>query len=400
MSLLAGKRRFVFLALVLLVLCPIGLYWYEIESTLTSAARPLWAVPNGPKHVFPHFYAENIWVGDEICELHGWSARPAAEAREREMWDAVILDAPTPAEVDLLEIRLNELAEVVDKVFIVESNRTINGTPKGYFFGDVRFEDRFTAFRDKVVYRAVPAPHIDSLRSPTPDAWRTRLRAEMNGLMRARSSNTRRPPLVLFAGADELPAAHTIRLLRDCAFPSPLHLQLRRFAYAYEWPGAWDSWRAQVHVWDTGTTLERLGHGEARVVRRRTEYSHEMVSEWALADAGWHCTYCYKELDDLIAKMQDESIADAASLTPERVQKAICEGKGISKALPEAYSYKELFQFLNPEPSKSAVGVPKFVIEAAHKFRHLLPGGCRRDKPPQVQVQLLHGAEKPEKPGS
>lgn len=42
---------------------------------------------------------------------------------EREMWDAVILDGPTDAELDLLEIRLNELAQVVDKVFIVESNR-------------------------------------------------------------------------------------------------------------------------------------------------------------------------------------------------------------------------------------------------------------------------------------
>lgn len=45
-----------------------------------------------------------------------------SEADEREMWDALILDSPTEAELELLEIRLNELHEVVDKVFIIESN--------------------------------------------------------------------------------------------------------------------------------------------------------------------------------------------------------------------------------------------------------------------------------------
>lgn len=98
---------------------------YEIRSTLSYASRPLWATPpDGPHRILPHFYAENLYVGgDEICELHGWTSRSVIDSIEREMWDAVILDGPTDAELDLLEIRLNELAEVVDKVFIVESNR-------------------------------------------------------------------------------------------------------------------------------------------------------------------------------------------------------------------------------------------------------------------------------------
>ncbi|KAH8110595.1 glycosyltransferase family 17-domain-containing protein [Phellopilus nigrolimitatus] len=373
-------------------------------------------MPARPQHVLPHFYAENMRIGDEICALHGWSARSVPEAVEREMWDSVILDGPTAAELDMLEIRFNELADVVNKIFIVESNRTINGMPKGLYFGDQRFSDRFAHFQSRVVYRAVPAPRLDSIRSPPPDAWSARLRSEMNGLLRARASNTRRPPLVLFSAADELPAAHTLGLLRDCVFPQPLHLQLRRFAYAYAWPVGWDSWRAQVHVWDTGTRLEFVGENteEARVVRRRTEFSHEMTSQWVLADAGWHCSYCYRELDDLIAKMQDEFGADAAELTPERIQKAICEGKDIFNTLPEAYSvgvephlsfttidqppqYKDMLQLMNPEPcvylqcsillilliqlyrSNSAVGVPKYIIESAARFKYLLPGGCMRN---------------------
>lgn len=41
-----------------------------------------------------------------------------------------------------------------------------------------------------------------------------------------------------------------------------------------------------MHEWDIGMKLELLGGGEAKVVRRRTRFNHERVSERALADAG------------------------------------------------------------------------------------------------------------------
>ena len=98
---------------------------YEIQSTITIAARPLLASPpDGPRRVLPHYYAENLPAfGGDICELHGWSARSILESVEQQVWDAIILDAPTEAEIDLLEIRLNELDQLVDRFFIVESNR-------------------------------------------------------------------------------------------------------------------------------------------------------------------------------------------------------------------------------------------------------------------------------------
>lgn len=191
-------------------------------------------------------------------------------------------------------------------VFIYEWPGTINGTPKEFFFSTARFEDRFASFLPKLVYRAVSAPSIDSVRSPPPDVWRKHLYSEMNSLMRTRSSNTRLPPLVLFADVDEIPASYTLRLLRTCAFPAPIHLQLNRFLYSYEWPAQSWSWRAQVHEWDTGMTLESLGDGKARLKGRRTEYSREQASDNVLAGAGWHCTYCYGNIDDIVLQMQGE----------------------------------------------------------------------------------------------
>jgi beta-1,4-mannosyl-glycoprotein beta-1,4-N-acetylglucosaminyltransferase len=82
-------------------------------------------------------------------------------------------------------------------------------------------------------------------------------------------------PLVIFSDTDELASAHTIKLLKACEFPTPLHLRMRTFLYSFEWPYGDTSWRAQVHDWSKGVT----------------NYVHSMQSKLALADSGWHCSY-------------------------------------------------------------------------------------------------------------
>lgn len=95
------------------------------------------------------------------------------------------------------------------------------------------------------------------------------------------------PPLVILADADEMPSGHTIRLLKTCQFPSPVHLQLRNYIYSFEFPQSkMGSWRAQVHEW--GPT---------------SFYRHGKVSENILADSGWHCSFCFATLSEFVAKM-------------------------------------------------------------------------------------------------
>ena len=63
------------------------------------------------------------------------------------MWDAVLFTT----ELDLLEIRMEELDAVVDKFFILESNATFTGLPKELYFE--RNRKRFEKFERKIVYR-------------------------------------------------------------------------------------------------------------------------------------------------------------------------------------------------------------------------------------------------------
>lgn len=39
--------------------------------------------------------------------------------------------------------------------------------------------------------------------------------------------------MILMADLDEIPASHTVRMLRSCDFGTSVHLQLRDFLYRY-----------------------------------------------------------------------------------------------------------------------------------------------------------------------
>jgi len=81
-------------------------------------------------------------MDDHTCKMHGWPARN----QNIRVIDAVLMSN----ELDLLEIRLNELDSVVDYFFIVESNATFTGLPKETYFANNR--SKFAKFEHKIVY--------------------------------------------------------------------------------------------------------------------------------------------------------------------------------------------------------------------------------------------------------
>ena len=53
-------------------------------------------------------------------------------------------------EIDLLEIRLNELNNVVDKFVIIEANKTFQNHHKPYYFEENK--ERFSQFSSKIIH--------------------------------------------------------------------------------------------------------------------------------------------------------------------------------------------------------------------------------------------------------
>lgn len=152
MSAILGHRRFQTLfipaALILTgLLYLIGQNHYQIRNALSYATRPLWDTADGPKHIIPHYYADGLGYTENTCRLHGWNQRADHERNGMKVLDAVLMSS----ELDLLEIRLNELDSVVDRFFILESNATFTGLPKETYFGNNR--ERFAKFQNKIEYR-------------------------------------------------------------------------------------------------------------------------------------------------------------------------------------------------------------------------------------------------------
>ncbi len=120
-------------------------YHYQIRNVISYGTRPLWDTADGPSHVIPHYYAEGMLLDEHTCSLHGW--KPRVNLQDYKLLDAILMSS----ELDLLEIRLNELSPTVDRFFIIESNATFTGLPKETYFANNR--KRFAQFEKKISYR-------------------------------------------------------------------------------------------------------------------------------------------------------------------------------------------------------------------------------------------------------
>ncbi|PFH50880.1 glycosyltransferase family 17 protein [Amanita thiersii Skay4041] len=356
----------IFLPVFLLVISALHFvfqYHYEIKNAVSYATRPLWDSDTAPKEVVPHYYAEGLPMDEHTCSLHRWPLRQTNGVRVKVL-DAVLMSS----ELDLLEIRMNELDSVVDHFFIVESNATFTGLPKETYFANNKA--RFEKFAHKIIYKFIDGYPL----RPRQSAWdvEAATRDEMTKLLRSHinsPSNAQTQFLVLMSDVDEIPSRHTLDLLKACDFGSKIHLQLRNFVYSFEWYLGPSSWRASVQLW-SGASY----------------YRHSKSTETILADSGWHCSYCFRTISEYIVKMKGFSHADRIGgrinlLDPARIQETICRGKDIFGMLPEAYNYRDLIAQMNLDPLSSAVNLPRYIIQNAEKYRFLLPGGCTRERP-------------------
>ncbi len=106
-------------------------------------------------------------------------------------------------ELELLELRLNELNGVVDKFVLVEATRTFTNKPKPLYYAENK--QRFSQFNDKIIHIVVD----DSPDSNNP--WvldRYQKNCVGRGLRNAVPDD-----IIMFSDADEIPKAETVRCL-------------------------------------------------------------------------------------------------------------------------------------------------------------------------------------------
>ncbi|KAJ3258097.1 hypothetical protein HDU77_002425 [Chytriomyces hyalinus] len=377
------KRQILIAAAILLtcttvfLLSPAG---KRITHVVTYATRPLWDEGEAAKFdTVVAFYPPSVDlahvrndsgtvpVDSRLCTAHGWQPVSPETANSRRVVDVTLFSV----ELDMLELRIRELMHVVDVFVIAEAPFTFTGKPKPLVFAENR--DRFNFAKSKIQYVELPGRKL----APGEDPFEIEGDNRRNVGVYLRTSEKLKlkvGDLLIMADVDEIPSREAVQLVRSCdGVPEALHLRMRNFMYSYDFQVDAEHWRAKiVRVTSTAAVL----------------YTHRLESTTILADAGWHCSFCFPKISDFVFKMTGYSHADRVSnkgmLNPKRIQRIICEGSDIFDMLPEAYSFKELASKWGPLTRlESAVHVPSYLLDSLQtgdaRFKYLLPGGCVRE---------------------
>ncbi|KAJ6351554.1 hypothetical protein OIU78_007469 [Salix suchowensis] len=224
-------------------------------------------------------------------------------------------------ELDILALRWKELYPYITQFILLESNSTFTGTEKLLYFANHR--DQFKFVEPRLTYGTIGGRFKKGENPFIEEAYQ---RVALDHLIKAAGISD--DDLLIMSDVDEIPSRHTINLLRWCD----------------DTPSADD----------------------------------------ILADAGWHCSFCFRRISEFIFKMKAYSHVDRVRfkryLNPERIQRVICKGADLFDMLPEEYTFRELIGKLGPIPhSYSAVHLPSYLLEKADKYKFLLPGNCLRE---------------------
>ncbi|KAB5545237.1 hypothetical protein OIU77_011484 [Salix suchowensis] len=339
------------LLFILVPTCVYGIYMHG--QKISYFFRPLWESPPKKFNEIPHYYHENVSM-ENLCKLHGWGIREFP----RRVYDAVLFSN----ELDILALRWKELYPYITQFILLESNSTFTGTEKLLYFANHR--DQFKFVEPRLTYGTIGGRFKKGENPFIEEAYQ---RVALDHLIKAAGISD--DDLLIMSDVDEIPSRHTINLLRWCDdTPSVLHLRLKNYLYSFEFHEDNKSWRASVHRYQTG----------------KTRYAHYRQADDILADAGWHCSFCFRRISEFIFKMKAYSHVDRVRfkryLNPERIQRVICKGADLFDMLPEEYTFRELIGKLGPIPhSYSAVHLPSYLLEKADKYKFLLPGNCLRE---------------------
>ena len=326
-------------------------------------SRPLW--DSGLRDEFkrwnvtPFLGVDSSPDWDLVCSIHNFTRRHTPPR----VFDAFLFNS----ELDLLEIRLHELDPVVDKFILFETSCSFMGLQKKLFFEENK--SRFSKFLGKIIHKKRVVDNC-SLESTS---WSAESSSRSSLIQAARElGNARDGDLFHMSDLDELPHLSVLSLLKSCEFGDRIHLALSSYRYSFEF-----------RVWPEfvfRSTVSVLGQSipDRKITARFGNY----LTTKLLGGAGWHCSFCIRDLDDIIGKMKGYSHNDRTDFDPHSTEKPvlqnrICIGEDPFGFPPEAHNYYALASMIQIAPMTGAEHAPKYVRENPEKFRFLLPGGCR-----------------------
>jgi beta-1,4-mannosyl-glycoprotein beta-1,4-N-acetylglucosaminyltransferase len=285
---------------------------HRAERLVTTLSRPLWDSHESSRL---DILVNLGWSGDpqQSCALHRMSARAVGQAPRR-----VIDVLPVSEQLELLELRVAELWPVVDRFVLLFAPCRYSGELRAapqLFPALARFRSKISVVELFTECAEFAEAHGGAGTNSATQAIEREFRSRLQWPSLYQGEASLHPgDVVLFSDLDEIPRRSTVELLRSCDWQGRWQLQLRSFMYSFEFELSDWVYRSAAISFDGD--YGQLNHG---ALATRT-----------LADAGWHCSWCFASLEEIIAKMRgyghNDRLRDKRDLEPERVRRKSCSG--------------------------------------------------------------------------
>lgn len=265
-------------------------------------------------------------------------------------------------EFELLEIRLNELNDVVDKFVLAEATVTHTNQPKPLFFQQNK--EKFKKFKNKIIHIVI---------DDTPDvnfSWiieRYQYEAIIEKLKGCRPND-----IILFSPVDEIPKAKEVIAWKN--EPGKQKAFSQKLSYYFlncvEYTqGEWLGTRMYKYK-------DLLSYGSVYIAR----YSKIDV---VIPDGGWHFSFMggVKKIQKKLESHAHQEYNNSRFNTPEKIEKAIFEKKDIFdrglkfKIVNEDFlptyvkTHREKFKHLLISPSENRQSIFPLILDVKHVLR-------------------------------
>ncbi|KAK8759480.1 hypothetical protein V5799_002889 [Amblyomma americanum] len=259
-------------------------------------------------------------------------------------------------EVDLLEIRLQELGRAVDHFVVVESSRNFRMRERRLLLEPLLDTPRFRPFQKKLIYGR-NTDHPDFPDDVEPGVVRVALhRIFMDALMTTFTTSLPRideDTLVLFTSADEIPSASVINFLsHHDGLPDVISFRYAKSIYSFSVAHVQRmSTERAACTWqflrdDLFVSLDRLRFAYTRAAEQSTVGTTSQP-------AGWHCSWCLG-LSGVVDKIASEPDAVDSAVDATFAARMMKQGRHYNGTLVAS--------------GKSRFGLPMFVRDNRERF--------------------------------
>lgn len=245
-------------------------------------------------------------------------------------------------ELDLLEIRLNELDDVVDYFVIVESEKTHQNEHKPLYYLESCDDDRFKKFKDKIINIVVSGDEFNN------DTWfneRHQFNCISRGLINANDED-----LIILGAADEIPSNGVIHNLKN-TYQGGMFVLMLKFYYFYL---------------DTKYSHSNQKFWKGNCVIRKNSLSDELYETLKLRqsppnvieDGGWHFSFM-GDFKHAITKINSYAHNEFKHISESHM-------KELFEKLEDPLGRYGFSQFYGHEPIE---GLPSYVQKNLEKYK-------------------------------